>query len=187
MFGAGAAGTAHLLLQGFARSKYANGGIAATDPRLGRVVFHRDPVEFDAQERLRELRLQSGGEVADALAHRSLPLRGRLGRLDLLGEGRELLHVCRVSAVVIGDTVPEHSVEPGHDGLLVAQRFESSHAAHESLLQDVFGECSVAHTSLEEFQELAVIVHQRGDDRWARGSVWRRLGGLHELECSSEL
>jgi hypothetical protein len=158
--GAGAARSCDLLPQRLTRAKDANARIVARDANFVGIVLHGQAVDLDALQRRRILGFQCLGELGDALTDHALKLYVGLFRILFLARVR-LVPTLRGSGspVVIDDGVAKHAIEPANRGL--ANRVELLHAAHERVLQDLFGCGAIADALLNECKEVAMIRDER--------------------------
>lgn len=149
-------------LQRLTRAMDAHAGVARREPALGRVCLQGGAADLDLLQRVGVFGLQRAGDARHAGADLAIEL-GVSGALafELARERVEPPAARLVAPVMIDDGVAQRGVEPGHDAVFrYFRRF--GEIADERVLQDVFGERTVADAPLQEREEPPVIVEQCG-------------------------
>lgn len=130
-------------------------------------IGHALTFEVDAPDEVGILGLQRRQEFVQTLADRGFEIT-----LDFYCGRAFERFLCQRSclgatvAVVVDERVAQEAVEPSHRTLAVGQGLPLLERAHEGVLQDLFGDGSIAHTPLEEVQEATMIRHQPLDDEF---------------------
>jgi hypothetical protein len=188
VLGARSARSYDLLPEGFAGTKRAHRRVRARDSALVGKILHRQPIDVDPLEYVGVLGLEVPGQPANTLTDRATKLVAR--RFVLFHFGSECGEAAArdvFAAAVIDNGVAEQSVKPSDHCLAIPQLASPFDALGKRALQQVLGQCTIAHTSLEKREECAVVVHERSEDvRFSGLGVAARIHAM-SLPRSSRL
>jgi hypothetical protein len=158
--GASSAGRHHLLLERQSRPVDSDGGIVRRDPLLRCERGNRHPLDLDALQGRRVLRLERRCEPSNARTHSAVELGTFVDVIELPGQGFEGTAGRVLATVMVGHRVAKNPVEPRSGRLIVAQVGKVIHGSTEGVLEDVFRRRPISDATLEETKEGVPVLDQ---------------------------
>lgn len=174
MVGTGSAAKRNLGTQGLAGTMDPHGGIVRCYAGFLGKLLHGEPVYLATTKRLSILRLEGVEELRNTLADDRLQLCVGLRRaLHLACQPLQRSRRRSSASVMVYHGITQRTVKPGEHRLPFAQGLDTLKPPRERLLKNIFGNCPVAHPTLQEREKRAVVGDQRQHD-----SLGERLSDL---------
>ena len=168
MLGAGAARFDEALFQGGARTKDAHARIARRQTALLGEYVDRRAIDVDGLQGFCVLGLQGAGEAPHAGADFRLHvgLRRRM-RLQLARKSLDRPIRYAAPAKLVDGGIAERSIEPRHNAFVGRGLLGAVDDLGECVLQDIFGERSIADAPFQILQECPVVLEKDGQRCWS--------------------